>query len=137
MRTRSRAGSSSTNRSGETAGPTGSAVSRGIWVTISGPHQDRSAGPSAVMVASAAAGFIASTRPGTDRLRGVRGADRISMDGKVALVTGAGSADGIGFAAARLLGRRGASVAITSTTDRIHDRTRELSEEGIDAVGYV
>jgi 3-oxoacyl-[acyl-carrier protein] reductase len=59
------------------------------------------------------------------------------MDGKVALITGAGSADGIGFAAARLLGSRGASVAITSTTDRIHDRTRELSEEGIDAAGYV
>jgi 3-oxoacyl-[acyl-carrier protein] reductase len=59
------------------------------------------------------------------------------MHGKVALVTGAGSPDGIGFAAARLLGRRGASVAITSTTDRIHDRARELAAEGIDAAAYV
>jgi 3-oxoacyl-[acyl-carrier protein] reductase len=53
------------------------------------------------------------------------------MHGKVVLVTGAGSPDGIGFAAARLLGRRGASVAITSTTDRIHDRARELAAEEI------
>jgi 3-oxoacyl-[acyl-carrier protein] reductase len=59
------------------------------------------------------------------------------MREKVALVTGAGSADGIGFAAARLLGRRGASVAITSTTDRIHDRARELAAEGIDTIASV
>ena len=59
------------------------------------------------------------------------------MQGKVALGTGAGSPDGIGFAAARLLGRRGASVALTSTTDRIHERTAELAAEGIDAAGYV
>ena len=63
--------------------------------------------------------------------------DRISLQGKVALVTGAGSADGIGFAAARLLGRRGASVAITSTTDRILDRQGELTADGIDAAGFV
>jgi len=30
-----------------------------------------------------------------------------SLTGKVALVTGAGSAEGIGFASARLLGQRG------------------------------
>lgn len=59
------------------------------------------------------------------------------MTGKVALVTGAGSPDGIGFAAARLLGRRGAAVALTSTTDRIDERTAELEAEGIDAGGYV
>jgi 3-oxoacyl-[acyl-carrier protein] reductase len=59
------------------------------------------------------------------------------MREKVALVTGAGSADGIGFAASRLLGRRGASVAITSTTDRIHDRARELAAEGIDTIASV
>ncbi len=46
--------------------------------------------------------------------------------GKVALVTGAGSAGGIGFATARLLRAAGAKVAITSTTDRIHDRREEL-----------
>jgi 3-oxoacyl-[acyl-carrier protein] reductase len=41
-----------------------------------------------------------------------------------ALVTGAGSAEGIGFATARLLAARGMQVTITSTTERIHERAR-------------
>jgi 3-oxoacyl-[acyl-carrier protein] reductase len=41
-------------------------------------------------------------------------------------VTGCGSAEGIGFATARLLGRLGARVSITSTTGRIHERAAEL-----------
>ena len=45
---------------------------------------------------------------------------------QVALVTGAGSAHGIGFAVARRLHAAGARVAITSTTERIHERAREL-----------
>jgi 3-oxoacyl-[acyl-carrier protein] reductase len=56
------------------------------------------------------------------------------FEGRVALVTGAGSASGIGFASARVLAREGARVAITSTTDRIHDRAREL---GGDALGVI
>lgn len=48
------------------------------------------------------------------------------VEGRVALVTGAGSADGIGFATARLLRAQGAKVAITSTTDRIFQRLEEL-----------
>jgi 3-oxoacyl-[acyl-carrier protein] reductase len=48
------------------------------------------------------------------------------FDGRVALVTGAGSPSGIGFATARLLAARGARVAIVSTTDRIHDRADDL-----------
>jgi 3-oxoacyl-[acyl-carrier protein] reductase len=48
------------------------------------------------------------------------------VKGRVALVTGAGSADGIGFATARLLSASGAKVAITSTTDRIFERLEEL-----------
>jgi len=50
--------------------------------------------------------------------------------GRVALVTGAGAADGIGFACARLLKAAGARVAITSTTGRIFDRLAELGGEG-------
>ena len=52
---------------------------------------------------------------------------RGEAEGRVALVTGAGSPTGIGFATARILGREGASLAIASTTDRIHERSAELS----------
>ncbi|WP_320065686.1 SDR family NAD(P)-dependent oxidoreductase [Micromonospora sp. RTGN7] len=52
------------------------------------------------------------------------------LDGKVALVTGAGSADGIGYATARRLADLGARVAIVSTTRRIHDRAGELKVTG-------
>jgi 3-oxoacyl-[acyl-carrier protein] reductase len=55
-------------------------------------------------------------------------ADRV--DGRVALVTGAGSPDGIGYATARRLIAMGATVAIVSTTRRIHDRASELSATG-------
>jgi 3-oxoacyl-[acyl-carrier protein] reductase len=48
-----------------------------------------------------------------------------------ALVTGAGSAEGIGFATARLLASRGFEVTITSTTARIHDRAAELGVRGV------
>jgi 3-oxoacyl-[acyl-carrier protein] reductase len=57
------------------------------------------------------------------------------LSGRVALVTGAGSPIGIGFATARLLGELGASVAVTSTTERIHERAAELP--GDDASGHV
>jgi 3-oxoacyl-[acyl-carrier protein] reductase len=56
---------------------------------------------------------------------------------KVALVTGAGSPTGIGFATAMILGREGAAVAISSTTDRIHDRAAELHADGVRAGGFV
>src|SRR5947207_1681922 len=46
-----------------------------------------------------------------------------------ALVTGCGSADGIGFASARMLARLGARISITSTTERIHERGAELGGE--------
>lgn len=57
-----------------------------------------------------------------------------SLAGRGALVTGAGSPDGIGFASARLLARMGARVVITSTTDRIHERAIELGKDGLDVV---
>ncbi|MFI5833928.1 SDR family NAD(P)-dependent oxidoreductase [Micromonospora sp. NPDC051300] len=52
------------------------------------------------------------------------------LDGRVALVTGAGSADGIGYATARRLADLGARVAIVSTTRRIHERAGELGVTG-------
>ncbi|HEU4545435.1 MAG TPA: SDR family NAD(P)-dependent oxidoreductase, partial [Microlunatus sp.] len=60
-----------------------------------------------------------------------------ALTGRVALVTGAGSPDGIGFATARLLGSLGAAVAVTATTDRVHERAKELEVAGVDAVGIV
>ena len=48
---------------------------------------------------------------------------------KVALVTGCGSPGGIGFASAKLLREAGAKVAVTSTTDRIHERANELGPD--------
>jgi 3-oxoacyl-[acyl-carrier protein] reductase len=54
----------------------------------------------------------------------------------LALVTGAGSPTGIGFAVARALGRAGHRIALTSMTARIEDRAAELRAQGIDAVGF-
>jgi 3-oxoacyl-[acyl-carrier protein] reductase len=59
------------------------------------------------------------------------------MDGRVALITGTGSPTGIGFAAARALGREGAMLAIASTTDRIAEREDELRAEGRTIAGFV
>ncbi len=50
------------------------------------------------------------------------------VDGRVALITGVGSPDGIGYSCARLLKRAGAKIAITSTTNRIFERQKELGE---------
>ncbi|HEX6683241.1 MAG TPA: SDR family NAD(P)-dependent oxidoreductase [Candidatus Limnocylindrales bacterium] len=52
------------------------------------------------------------------------------LDGRVALITGAGSPHGIGYATARLLAAMGAKVAIVSTTRRIHERAGELGVLG-------
>jgi 3-oxoacyl-[acyl-carrier protein] reductase len=49
-----------------------------------------------------------------------------SLDGRVALVTGAGSPGGIGFACARTLAELGATVAVAATSDRIHERAAEI-----------
>lgn len=65
------------------------------------------------------------------------GAADSSPGGRIALITGAGSPHGIGFATARLLGQGGVRVAIASTTDRIHERVAELVAEGIIASGHV
>lgn len=61
----------------------------------------------------------------------------LDFQGQVAVVTGAGSPDGIGLASARRLGRLGASVVIAATSDRILERASELEAEGIVAVGAI
>ncbi len=59
------------------------------------------------------------------------------LSGSTAIITGAGSPSGIGFACARQLGELGASVVVSATSDRIHERVRELRAAGIDASGHV
>lgn len=60
----------------------------------------------------------------------------VGVVGRVALVTGAGSPDGIGFATAKLLREAGAKVAITSTTDRIFDRLAELGGDASNTFAF-
>ena len=55
----------------------------------------------------------------------------------VAVVTGAGSPTGIGFATAQALGRAGHCVLIVSTTDRIKQRAEELRAAGHEAHAVV
>jgi 3-oxoacyl-[acyl-carrier protein] reductase len=59
----------------------------------------------------------------------------LDLSGRVAVITGTGSPDGIGFAAARLLAELGAAVMISATTSRVHDRVSELRGAGFDAAG--
>ncbi|MBC7441173.1 MAG: SDR family oxidoreductase [Ramlibacter sp.] len=63
--------------------------------------------------------------------------DAWDLTGRTALVTGAGSASGIGFAAARMLGELGAQIVLTATTGRVHDRVAELTALGVTASGVV
>jgi len=53
-----------------------------------------------------------------------------SLQGQTAIVTGAGSATGIGFAIARELFRGGAFVAFGATSERIHDTAKQLDPSG-------
>ncbi|MGC8471067.1 MAG: SDR family NAD(P)-dependent oxidoreductase [Acidimicrobiales bacterium] len=59
--------------------------------------------------------------------------DAFDLRGHRALVTGAGSPTGIGFACAKLLGELGASVVVAATSQRAHERRDELRALGIDA----
>ena len=61
----------------------------------------------------------------------------MNFEGKVCLVTGAGSPTGIGFATAKILARLGAKVALTATTERIYERAAELAADGAEAKGYI
>ena len=69
---------------------------------------------------------------------GLMARDPFDLTGRTALVTGCGSAEGIGFAAARMLARLGSRVAITSTTrERIEARAEELRAAGAEVSAHV
>jgi NAD(P)-dependent dehydrogenase (short-subunit alcohol dehydrogenase family) len=56
------------------------------------------------------------------------------LEGKVALITGAGS--GIGAATARLMAKEGAKIAITGVpAEGVHAVAKELTEAGYEAIG--
>lgn len=56
---------------------------------------------------------------------------------QIALVTGAGSAQGIGFAIARRLFEQGVFLALTATGPRIHERCKELDPSGERACAFI
>ncbi|MBD9634423.1 SDR family NAD(P)-dependent oxidoreductase [Pseudomonas sp. PDM19] len=53
--------------------------------------------------------------------------------GQVALVSGAGSESGIGFASARRLARNGVKLLLTASSERVLLRAQELRAEGFEA----
>jgi 3-oxoacyl-[acyl-carrier protein] reductase len=60
-----------------------------------------------------------------------------SLQGQTAIVTGAGSATGIGFAIARHLFREGAFLAIGATSQRIHEAAKKLDPTGERVFSFV
>lgn len=59
------------------------------------------------------------------------------LNKQTAIVTGAGSAEGIGFALARRLRAAGIRIVITSSTDRIYSRARELDAQGDAVLSFI
>lgn len=63
--------------------------------------------------------------------------DAFSLAGRVAVVTGAGSPSGIGFASACTLSDLGAAVLLAATSSRVEQRAEELRANGVDATHVV
>ncbi|MFZ4720401.1 MAG: SDR family oxidoreductase [Ilumatobacteraceae bacterium] len=61
----------------------------------------------------------------------------MNLIGQVALITGAGGPDGIGYATARALAADGADVVLCATSERVHDRAAEITNLGGNAIGVV
>ena len=59
------------------------------------------------------------------------------MQRKTAIITGAGAADGIGFACARSLAEEGLAIHLVATSERIFARAGELNAEGFSATGHI
>ena len=59
------------------------------------------------------------------------------LTGRAALITGAGSETGIGFATAKVLAGLGAQVFLTAASARVHDRAAELTALGFRAEAAV
>ena len=59
------------------------------------------------------------------------------MPRKTAVITGAGAADGIGFACARNLAGEGFHVHLVATSERIFARAGELRAAGFTATGHI
>lgn len=62
---------------------------------------------------------------------------RFSLAGSSALITGAGSATGIGFATAKTLAEQGCEVILTGASERVLERVTELTTLGHSAHGVV
>jgi 3-oxoacyl-[acyl-carrier protein] reductase len=62
--------------------------------------------------------------------------DGFDLTDQVAIVTGSGSASGIGFACARQLGALGAKAMLAATSERIRERCAELRGEGVEAASF-
>jgi len=55
----------------------------------------------------------------------------IDLEGKTALITGAASAGGLGFSAAKIMAKQGANVYLTDLDENaVSDRAQELREQG-------
>ena len=61
----------------------------------------------------------------------------IDFTDQVCVITGAGSAGGIGFACGKIFAELGAKVALIATSERIHERAQELCDLGGTAKGYI
>lgn len=57
----------------------------------------------------------------------------LSLQGSAAVITGAGSPTGIGFATASLLARLGAEIVLSGASERVHERAAELANKGFQA----
>ena len=80
--------------------------------------------------------FYQILTPNFQLLRQHRGKEMNSnWQGQVALISGAGSEQGIGLAIARRLGAMGAKLIITASSARISARVEELAAEGFEVRG--